>query len=115
MLIELMWEEYLPAIKLWGFYPYCINLIVLFMLTSWSSASYIENMMVVEELEGSSYNLGTDAPGSMIEGGEAASNLEDIFKITFVLCIIEFIFCIISTYREAKQIRFLGIVNYMTD
>jgi hypothetical protein len=70
--------------------------------------------MVVDELEGESHHMGTGAPGSMIEGGEPAQNLQTIFWITLSLCIIEFGFCIWNAFREFKQIYFLGFVDYLT-
>ena len=115
MLIELMWENYKPKIMKWGFYPYVLNLLVLFVLTSASAISYIDNLMVVNEIEGETHHMGTAAPGStMIEGGEPAENLETIFWITLSLCIVEFGFCIWNAYREFKQMYFLGFVDYLT-
>jgi hypothetical protein len=114
MLIELMWENYKPKILKWGFWPYVFNLLVLFVLTSWSNINYLENIKVANEIEEESHHMGTGAPGSMIEGGEPAENLQTIFWITLSLGIIEFMYCIWNAYREFKQIYFIGFVDYLT-
>lgn len=60
-----MWENYRPAIMHGGFYPYLVNLIVLFLITSVSQFSYIENINIMEEQEegGQRHHMGTLKPG----------------------------------------------------